>query len=168
MPVATHPASAMRKFWRLPWTDRFLLVEALLCLAFAAAAVAALPFRHIARWASLRRRGTVPSEAMRAAAIERVRWAVMACARRVPWRAMCFEQGLAAQFMLRRRGVPAVLYYGAAHDDEQRLAAHVWVKDGDIDVTGGEAAARFAVLATFPDGVVEGGGTASELRSLHR
>ena len=155
----------MRKFWRLPWSDRLLLVEALACLAVGAAAVAALPFRHIARWASLPARETVPSDAARTAMIERVRWAVTACAHRVPWRAKCFEQGLTAQFMLRRRGIPAVLYYGAAHDDGQRLAAHVWVKDRDTDVTGGEIAARFAVLAAFPPGSVEEGGAASGLRS---
>jgi hypothetical protein len=155
MTVAANPASLMRKFWRLPWRDRLLLLEALLCLAFAAVAVAALPFRHVARWASLPARETVPSEAARAATIERVRWAVTACGRRVPWRALCFEQGLAAQFMLRRRGIPAILHYGAAHDEERGLAAHVWVKDGDVDVTGGEVAARFALLATFPEGTIE-------------
>jgi hypothetical protein len=80
----------------------------------------------------------------------RVRWAVTAAARRVPWRAKCFEQGLASQIMLRRRGVPSVLYYGAAPDDLRGLSAHVWVRDGDLDVIGGEIASRYAVLATFP------------------
>jgi Transglutaminase-like superfamily len=167
MTVATNRAFLMQKFWRLPWSDRLLLLETLLCLAFAAVAVAALPFRHIARWASLPTREPVLSEAARTATIERVRWAVMACARRVPWRALCFEQGLAAQFMLRRRGVPATLHYGAAHDEERGLAAHVWVKDGDVDVTGGEVAARFALLATFPGGMVEKGNPAGKLRSSH-
>jgi hypothetical protein len=63
---------------------------------------------------------------------------------------MCFEQGLAAQFMLRRRGIPSVIYYGVAPDDQRGLSAHVWVSDGDIDVVGGEVASRYAVLATFP------------------
>jgi hypothetical protein len=63
---------------------------------------------------------------------------------------MCFEQGLASQLMLRRRGVPSVLYFGAAPDSRDGLAAHVWVRDGEIDVIGGETAASFRVLATFP------------------
>ena len=42
------------------------------------------------------------------------------------------------------------LYYGAASDAEQGLSAHVWVRDGDVDIVGGEIASRFAVLATFP------------------
>jgi hypothetical protein len=68
----------------------------------------------------------------------------------VPWRALCFQQGLAAQLMLRRRGIPSVLYYGAAQEDRTGLCAHVWVRDGEIDVIGGEIAHRFAILATFP------------------
>jgi hypothetical protein len=63
---------------------------------------------------------------------------------------MCFQQGLAAQFMLRRRGVPSVLYYGAATDDRSGLSAHVWVRASGVDVIGGEIASRFAVLMTFP------------------
>jgi hypothetical protein len=63
---------------------------------------------------------------------------------------MCFQQGLAAQLMLRRRDIPSVLYYGAAQDDRSGLNAHVWVRDGDIDVIGVEISYRFAVLATFP------------------
>jgi hypothetical protein len=63
---------------------------------------------------------------------------------------MCFQQGLATQFMLRRRGIPSVLFYGAAPDDRGGLSAHVWVRDGSVDVIGGETASRFALLATFP------------------
>ncbi len=144
------PVSLMQRFGRLPWRDRLMLMEATLCLAAAAIAVAILPFRHVARWASRRGRRAIPSADARRAAADGVRWAVQACARRVPWRALCFEQGLAAQFMLRRRGVPAILNYGAAPDAQNGLAAHVWVKDGAVDIVGGEVAARFAVLATFP------------------
>ena len=43
-----------------------------------------------------------------------------------------------------------MLYYGAAQDNRSGLYAHVWVRDGDDDVIGGEVASRFAVLATFP------------------
>jgi hypothetical protein len=52
--------------------------------------------------------------------------------------------------MLRRRGVPSILYYGAAPDNQNGLSAHVWVRDGGVNVIGGEIASRFTVLATFP------------------
>jgi hypothetical protein len=140
----------MRKFWRLPWHDRLLLLEATFWLATAGLAIAVLPFRHVGRLAALPVRRPEPPHQKRLTDVCRIRWALLACSRRVPWRAMCFEQGLAAQFMLRRRGIPSILYYGAAPDDQRGLSAHVWVRDGDVDVIGGEIASRYAELATFP------------------
>jgi Transglutaminase-like superfamily len=139
-----------RKFWQLPCGDRLLLLEAILSLAAARFVIAALPFRYVGHLAARPVRGPDPPWQARQREIHRIRWAVFACARRVPWRAMCFEQGLASQFMLRRRDVPSVLYYGATTNGRYGLAAHVWVRDGDVDVIGGERASFFGVLATFP------------------
>jgi Transglutaminase-like superfamily len=138
------------KFWRLSRQDRLLLLEAIVWLGIAALAVALLPFRHVGLLAArpIRTREVPSKERLDKA--RRIRWAIISTAARVPWRALCFQQGLAAQLMLRRRGIPSVLYYGAAQDDRSGLSAHVWVRDGDLDVIGGEMAYRFAILATFP------------------
>ena len=140
----------LRRFWRLSWQDQLLLLEAVLWLAVAGFAIAVLPFRHIGLLAArpvLRLK--LPYHA-RLDKVRRIRWAIMSTATRVPWRAMCFQQGLAAQLMLRRRGIPSVLYYGAAQDESSGLRTHVWVRDGKVDVIGGEVAHHFAILATFP------------------
>ncbi len=154
----------MREFLQRPGHVRRLLLEAVIWLAVARLAIAVLPFRYIGRLAARQVGRQDPSRQARITAAQRIRWAVVICARHVPWRAMCFEQGLAAQFMLRRRGAPSVLYYGAAPDDQKGLAAHVWVRDGDVDVIGCESASRFAVLATFPSH----GGPLSENRTCPR
>src|SRR5262249_61243497 len=113
-------------------------------------AIALLPVRYLellAAWST--HRPKLLREA-RQNKVRRIRWAIITTAARVPWRAVCFQQGLAAQFMLRRRGIPSVLYFGAAQDDRSGLHAHVWVRDGDVNVLGGEIASRFAILAKFP------------------
>ena len=140
----------IRRFMELRWEDRLLLAESVASLAIARLALVVLPFRPIGRWASVEVTKPAPLGEARAANLRRVRWAVTATARRVPWRAMCFEQGLSAQFMLRRRRIATRLFYGAAFDDGGGLIAHVWVKDGDRNIVGGEIASRFTVLATFP------------------
>jgi hypothetical protein len=142
----------LQKFFRFPGSDRLLLAETFCWLALAWIAIAVLPFRHVARLASIEGRRQEPTPKVRAETVRRVRWAMGACVGRVPWPAKCFQQGLAAQFMLRRRGMHSVLYYGAAPDDKQGLSAHVWVRDGDVDVVGGDIASRYAVLAKFPCG----------------
>jgi Transglutaminase-like superfamily len=140
------------RFWRRSWQDRLLLLEAVLWLTIAGLAIAVLPFRHVgllaARPIKLHRPNLPRQERLNK--VWRIRWAVIAGAARVPWRALCFQQGLAAQLMLRRRAIPSVLYYGLAQHGRSGLHAHVWVRAGDFDVIGGEIASSFAVLATFP------------------
>jgi hypothetical protein len=135
---------------RTSWRDLALLAEAVVLLACARAATAVLPFRALG-WIACRFQTTdTPAPVGRVASIDRIRWAVRAGARRVPFRAACFQQGLAAQLMLRRRGVSSTLYFGAAPDSQRGVVAHVWVRHGDVAVVGCEEAARFAVLARFP------------------
>jgi hypothetical protein len=129
--------------------NRRLLAEALPALALASLAVHLVPFRRVAAFASRldeRRGGAAADEAF----LRKARWAVQAWARRVPWRAVCFQRGLALHWMLRRRGIPSVLHYGVAQDGPEGLRAHVWVTVEGRDVIGGEEAAGFACLATFP------------------
>jgi hypothetical protein len=142
-------SSDLSKFFRTSWQDRLLLLDASISLLLAASAIRVLPFRVLGRLAARPVHRSAPSTEERASKLNRIRWAIVVCARRMPW-ARCFQQGLAAQLMLRRRGIGSTLYYGAAPNQQQGLSAHVWVRDGDIDVVGGEIASAYAVLATFP------------------
>ncbi|MEO7787159.1 MAG: lasso peptide biosynthesis B2 protein [Sphingomicrobium sp.] len=74
--------------------------------------------------------------------------AISAVSRRLPWRTLCFEQGLAAHWMLSRRHIRSTLFYGAAMAAGE-LKAHVWVRSGDLDIIGCENAADFAILSQF-------------------
>ncbi|MEA3063964.1 MAG: hypothetical protein QOJ27_392, partial [Sphingomonadales bacterium] len=117
-------------------SDWLLLAEALAALALASLAIALLPFRRVAAAASARgrREPRVDPETVR-----RVRGAVQGWARRVPWKAVCFQRGLALHWMLRRRGIRSVLLYGARRKGDG-LAAHVWVDVEGKTVIGGEEA----------------------------
>lgn len=143
--------SVLAKLWRLSWQDRSLLGEALLLLAIASLAIAALPFRQVASIAARPLQRAPAPRAAPSAIVSRVRWAIVAASPRAPWRTVCFQQGLAAHLMLRRRGIPTVIFYGAAQAPDTGLMAHVWVRAGNLDVVGCETASRYAILATFPD-----------------
>jgi len=134
-------------FLRLPRPRRQLLPEALLTLAWTSLLVRCLPFRTVLRFADRSRLSAGPaSTAIAADAV----WAVEVCARRVPWRAVCFQQGLAVHLMLRRRGIASVLHYGVRQGAAEGLKAHVWVTLDDAAVIGGEQAPRFACLMSVP------------------
>jgi hypothetical protein len=143
MPIAIS-SGLIGRFARLSSERRRLLLRASLVLTGASAAVALLPFRRAIRF------GCVPLRQGPQVDIGRCIWAVETAARRLPWRTMCIEQGLAAQRILRAAGIDAVLHYGARHKAaEGVLEAHVWVTVDGKPVIGGAEAQDFASIASF-------------------
>ena len=140
--------SDWRRLKELPWRDRLLLLETAATLAVASFAIRVMPFRRVVG-ATARQ---IPPTASDASEIEiaRCRWAVNACARRLPWKIVCFQKGLTMQKLLERRSVPTALHYGVAQDEERGLRAHVWVTYRGTAIIGGDEAAGYTCLATFP------------------
>jgi len=130
---------------RLSGPRKRLLAEAVVALGAASAAVRLMPFKRAVRLGSRplgeNETGRLTGDAS---------WAVETAARYVPWRTVCFQKGIALQWMLRRRGVDARLHYGVGRDEAGDLRAHVWVAADDRVIIGGEEAQRFQQVATFP------------------
>ena len=70
--------------------------------------------------------------------IDRVAFVVPRVAARVPWRADCLVQALAAQRWLRRKGIPTTLHVGVPKEIPSEFEAHAWLIQGDTIVTGGD------------------------------
>jgi hypothetical protein len=144
--MTSSPSTLPPRRRKLALGDYALLGETLATLAMASLAIKFVPFRKLTEAVSR------PPRRQRSPAVDlrRLRWAVGAWRRRVPWKAVCFQSALCLQAMLRRRGVPSVMHYGIAKEEDEALKAHVWLSvDGEI-VIGGEEAPRFACVATFP------------------
>jgi hypothetical protein len=138
------------RFARLGGANRRLLAETLFILIAASCAIRLLPFRRTAELMGWRVRRIELGAPLTQQAIAQCRWAVNAWADRVPWRAVCFQRGLAFHLMLRRRGIESILHYGVASDQEKGLHAHVWIDVAGRTVMGGEVADRYARVASFP------------------
>ena len=135
------------RFARLGWHRQAMLAEALAAIAAASIAVRFLSFERAVRLGSSR---LAPSRPDSGEICREARWSVLAVASRVPWRAVCFQQGLALQWMLRPRGIDARLHYGIGYDSNGDLAAHVWVEAESAIILGAEDAPAFKPVATFP------------------
>lgn len=133
------------RLMRLGWRRQLLLAEALAAIAAASLAVRFLPFERAVQLGSCRM-----GEGPRGDPSEETRWSVEAAAKRVPWRAVCFQRGLALQWMLRRRGIDARLHYGVSRSGIGDLSAHVWIAAGDTIVIGGEEAPNYRAVAVYP------------------
>jgi len=149
MPLAMN---LLRKFSALPRTERRALAEAVLLLGLARVALL-LPFRIVAPSIG---RATALHEAPRTALDPAEREAALAVGRalrraanRVPWTSSCLVRAVAGRMMLRRLGLPSLLELGARPEGAARLAAHAWLRCGDIDVIGAETAAEYTSIAAF-------------------
>jgi Transglutaminase-like superfamily len=122
-------------------------LEAALLLSLAALARRAAPFHTLAAW-SARPPRTRPGPS--AVEQQAVAAHIASAAHHLPWPENCLEKALAAQTMLRARGIPSQLVYGVGHDAQGRLTAHAWLRGPFGVVVGGEAAGDFTPVARFP------------------
>ena len=114
----------IRRFFRLAPAERLVVLEALIALPLAWAAVRmATPPRLVRLLTAMRVRAPQPEP------IEshRITQLVTAVAANLPMRCLCLEQSLAAAWMLRRRGGAAPIGLGVA-GTRGAFDAHAWVE----------------------------------------
>jgi hypothetical protein len=120
-----------------------LVVEAALRLLTARVELAFRPFAQIAGRLGdfvavdapdTADRPTMPGPNARRTA-RRIGWAVRATAAFMPFRAACLQQAVAAQAMLRRRGITGVVHLGMDRRGDRR-EAHAWLEAAGVRMTG--------------------------------
>ncbi|MDQ1471267.1 MAG: hypothetical protein QOJ99_2747 [Bryobacterales bacterium] len=147
----------IRRLWRVENRRRALSAEAVAYLLAARLSLIFVSFPRLARHlgtfvspsdprASMTRTYAAPSHTQLA---KEIGWAVTSAARYVPFRAVCLPQALAAQAMLRRRGVHSVMHFGAARGTEKPLYAHAWLDAAGVHVTGFPVAENFTEISCF-------------------
>lgn len=128
-------------FLRLPAATRALAVEASLLLLLARVLVAHVSMRRWRRHLDVAPAAAGPPAELSEEALgtaRRLSRIVRKVARRAPFRAVCLPQAMAAQWMLRRRGVPSRLVFGARRGAEAATEFHAWLRAGGETVLGGE------------------------------
>lgn len=83
-------------------------------------------------------RTTAPLDDRQSALVERVAFVVPRVAARLPWRADCLVQALAAQRWLNREGIATQMTLGVPREKPTTFEAHAWLSAGDRIVTGGD------------------------------
>lgn len=150
VPTRSLPA----RFLRLGFRRQALLVEASSSLAAARIQLALFPFSRVARRigsfaAPVGAEAEGQSFAGGAPAALEIAWAVRAAARRVPFRALCLEQAIAARSMLCRRGIATILHLGAGMNETNQLSAHAWLEAAGARVTGYPVASHIVEVGSF-------------------
>jgi hypothetical protein len=124
---------------------RVYLREAAVMLLFAQLALRLVPAARLFAWASRQ-----PRRIKRFAGdeVDWVSWSVETMGAK-PWmKALCLPRALAAQIMLRRRGIASRLCLGVARDGDA-LTAHAWIEIGQQMIVGGAEAPLYTRVAAF-------------------
>lgn len=144
----------VRDFVRLGHRDQFRLAAVWSLLGFTRLAILLLPFRVIRRLLGedqARAAADVPEPP----ALDDRSWArahtigthIQVAARHTPWKSECYPQALTARALLGLRRIPHRTSFGLRRD-EDGLAAHVWVRAGDVAVCGGDGS-DYTEVASF-------------------
>ena len=139
---------------RFSWPERMLALEAFGTLACVRLILAMLPFAVAMRQFRLHPSSSQPEIHKDAAypagtVPDAVRDAVRRAGKIAPFRAVCLQQAIAASLMLRRRGLPAQVYFGVARDGKTALEAHAWSICDGVVVTGERGRTRYVQVAVF-------------------
>jgi hypothetical protein len=133
----------------MPQADRIRHLEAIAQLTRASLELRLKPSRRtVALLGSVQREPeTVSVDRSQLEEAVLVGQAIARDARRLPWHPTCLRQALAAQRMLKRRGIASRLHLGVTSMSEG--AAHAWVTVNGRPILGGQGLERYVPLAAF-------------------
>ncbi|MBN1892588.1 MAG: lasso peptide biosynthesis B2 protein [Clostridiales bacterium] len=86
--------------------------------------------------------------------IYRISWAVRAAADHTPWASKCLVQVMTAKRMMKKRGIESTVYLGLKKKDGKDMAAHAWIRSGDVYLTGVKGKRTFTVVSVYGDETV--------------
>ncbi len=122
---------------------QWLVIEAAASLLVARIALSVMSFRRMSREfgefvapAGSRAAPPATPDVVSMRVIEDVRWSVRATAPFMPFRALCLQQAMAAQSMLRRRKIASTMHFGAGRDESGSMIAHAWLETAGVEITG--------------------------------
>ena len=123
-----HFFSVLRRFWQLPGSERPIVLQSAFWLTATWFALRLIGFR---RWSGFLERDPIVAKtsgnSSQLAEARNITRLLSAAASHLFVRTNCLEQAMALSYVLRRRGIPAELRFGA-RKDSPRLEAHAWVE----------------------------------------
>ncbi len=145
--IALRIASLGRTFFRVSWSDKWLLLQAAAGILIVRIGLWVLPFRTMVRLFQRHQEeeGTLTVEQLKRQ--RRIVWAVSAVGHRVLRKRPCLTEAFVAQHMLRVAGIPTRLRIGVQKDDRTGFAAHAWLeREGYVVIGGADSPTRFVPL----------------------
>src|SRR5262249_3055495 len=127
--------------------EKQFLCEASILLLVSNLCVKGVAFRHIDQFLRTHWNDKIRRSIDHEQEIRLVRRSICRAASVLPWGSLCLSQSIALFIMLRRRGIPAILFAGARFSGNSSLDAHAWVEAGSgLNVESSEECGFAAVI----------------------
>ncbi|RLA44043.1 MAG: lasso peptide biosynthesis B2 protein [Gammaproteobacteria bacterium] len=149
-------SNKVRKFTALEGEQKIIFIQAWFMLGWARAAILTVSFKRLSAPLQHHRELVTPSmlspEQLQQAS--RIGKLVASAASATPWQSRCLAQVLVVQRLLARRDIPGQFYLGVRKGGEDGtdpagLAAHAWLRCGDVIVNGGSGHEDYTVVSAF-------------------
>ena len=118
----------LRKLRSLSRREKALLCEAGILFLAAKVSVHTMPFGIIERYLRAHWGGGAADICDRNEDVRLIRLSASHAGGLFRWKAPCLSRSIAEFIMLRRRGIPAVMYMGVKVIENSALSAHAWVE----------------------------------------
>lgn len=144
----------LKKFFKLPFKEKTMLVEAFYWLVVTRFVILLFPFRKIAPMLGKHMKETEKEfQSQSTEILLQINRSIRRTSRYCPWESNCLVQSITGKMMLKRRKIPSTLYLGIARDGEKEsgLKAHAWLRSGKHILTGNKGLKQFTVVSTFGD-----------------
>jgi len=139
-----------RKFIKLNFGDKFLLLIAGMLSLYFGLIVLIFPFKSIV--SILGTKAKVLSNELSLPEIQkvkRVEKCISRLSRHFPIKIKCLPKAMAAKYILKRYGLDSTLYIGVSLVKTKSFHAHAWLVCGGIIVSGKEEVGQFKPLVFF-------------------
>ena len=140
------------KFIHLPNSVKLTIAEAMWSLVLAKALIGSRPLKSLhRRFGKLNGAYLEKLSPGEAVSSRQVQVALLKTIAVVPWRSVCLDQAIACMFMLSRRKIPFVIFFGVCKDPDKKdkMKAHAWIQCGDRVLIGETDDNQFRVVAHF-------------------
>jgi len=136
----------IQKFFKQDKLNRKYLLESLFFLGWSRFLIRVFHFKKIASFLQAKQKSTRTSDNDD---IKKIAAAIKTMSSHTFWKSNCLTQALTARFMLNRRGIKSVVYFGVVADEKDFLKAHAWVESNGMIVTGKKGMDSFKVIKKF-------------------
>ncbi|MCC5939970.1 MAG: lasso peptide biosynthesis B2 protein [Balneolaceae bacterium] len=138
-------------FLKKPLREKWLLIRIIMLLFMVRFLLFVLPFKHFSKLlgkpADKHSEDAPNPDPAYTATVSRY---ISNCSRLVPWDSKCLAQAAAGKMMMRKKGIPATVFFGVKKGDgNEKIKAHAWLSVGPEIVLGGDVAGEYSPISRF-------------------